>query len=69
MEHEVPPIVKDIVDGNWLASVQQMQLGLRPISFFCDRSRDHKLLHFGGILYRLPGANHSFRRSEHGPRC
>eukprot|EP00959_Pyramimonas_sp_CCMP1952_P059857 1250222-Pyramimonas_sp.AAC.1 len=31
IEHEVPPIVTGVVDGSWLASVQQMQLGLRPI--------------------------------------
>eukprot|EP00959_Pyramimonas_sp_CCMP1952_P151960 3179360-Pyramimonas_sp.AAC.1 len=31
VEHEVPTIVKQIVDGHWLASAQQMQLGLRPI--------------------------------------
>eukprot|EP00959_Pyramimonas_sp_CCMP1952_P414318 8680886-Pyramimonas_sp.AAC.1 len=35
---------------------------------YCDRSRDHELLHPGGILYRLPGANTSPRRREHGPR-
>eukprot|EP00959_Pyramimonas_sp_CCMP1952_P118662 2480530-Pyramimonas_sp.AAC.1 len=34
VEHEAPSIVKDIVDGNWLASVQQMQLSLRPIRTF-----------------------------------
>eukprot|EP00959_Pyramimonas_sp_CCMP1952_P455557 9471741-Pyramimonas_sp.AAC.1 len=34
VEHEVPPLVTSIVDGSWLASVQQMQLGLRPIRNF-----------------------------------
>eukprot|EP00959_Pyramimonas_sp_CCMP1952_P440948 9231563-Pyramimonas_sp.AAC.1 len=34
VEHEVLTIVKDIVDGNWLASVQQMQPGLRPMRMF-----------------------------------
>eukprot|EP00959_Pyramimonas_sp_CCMP1952_P349069 7313759-Pyramimonas_sp.AAC.1 len=32
--HEIPPIIKTIVDGNWLASAQQMLLGLHPIRIF-----------------------------------
>eukprot|EP00959_Pyramimonas_sp_CCMP1952_P276624 5782154-Pyramimonas_sp.AAC.1 len=34
MEHEVPPIVADIVEGNRMAPVQQMQLGFRIIRIF-----------------------------------
>eukprot|EP00959_Pyramimonas_sp_CCMP1952_P043702 913384-Pyramimonas_sp.AAC.1 len=29
--HEVTPIVRNIVEGNWMTPVQQMQLGLRII--------------------------------------
>eukprot|EP00959_Pyramimonas_sp_CCMP1952_P455016 9470876-Pyramimonas_sp.AAC.1 len=56
-EHEAPPIVTNKVAGNWMALVQQMQLGLRIIrilaivretmsSFISDG-------HFVGCLVRI----------------
>eukprot|EP00959_Pyramimonas_sp_CCMP1952_P445462 9326688-Pyramimonas_sp.AAC.1 len=55
MEHEAPPIVTSIVDGNWLAPVQQMQLGLRPIRIFAIVRETMSSLISDGHFVGYPG--------------
>eukprot|EP00959_Pyramimonas_sp_CCMP1952_P163472 3417763-Pyramimonas_sp.AAC.1 len=58
-KHVVPPIIKTIVDENWLAPAQKMQLGLRPVRTCCDCSRKYQLLFIRRTCCWIPGANNS----------